>query len=177
MKKIAHLLTLLVLFSFPISRLDAQDSMKKTAIITGKVLDQKTGEPIIGAIVNAAGTSFGTATDITGQYRLEITPGTYTLECRIMSYKTIQMPNVVVGTVDLEINLAVEDASFEGSTLQITDYKKTNTEAAVLMEMRDAKLVVSGMSSAQIAKGQDRDAPQVARRIPGVTIVDNRFLS
>ncbi len=176
MKKIAHLLTLLVLFSFPIFRLDAQDSMKKTAIITGKVLDQKTGEPIIGAIVNAAGTSFGTATDITGQYRLEITPGTYTLECRIMSYKTIQMPNVVVGTVDLEINLAMEDASFEGSTLQITDYKKTNTEAAVLMEMRDAKLVVSGMSSAQIAKGQDRDASQVARRIPGVTIVDNRFV-
>ncbi len=96
MKKIAHLLTLLVLFSFPIIHLDAQDSMKKTAIITGKVLDQKTGEPIIGAIVNAAGTSFGTATDITGQYRLEITPGTYTLECRIMSYRLFRCPMLLL---------------------------------------------------------------------------------
>jgi TonB-dependent receptor len=150
--------------------------MIKGAVISGKVIDQKSGEPIIGAIVSAVGTAFGTATDVMGHYRLEIIPGTYTLECRIMSYKTLQMPNVVVGNVDLEINLSMEDASFEGSTLQIFDYKKTNTEAAVLMEMRDAKLVVSGMSSAQIAKGQDRDASQVARRIPGVTIVDNRFV-
>ncbi len=150
--------------------------MSKNVVISGKVIDQKTGEPLIGAIVSAVGTSFGTATDIMGQYRLEITSGTYTIECRLLSFKTIQLPNVVVGNVDMEINLAMEDASFEGSTLQIVDYKKTNTEAAVLMEMRDAKLVVSGMSSAQIAKGQDRDASQVARRIPGVTIVDNRFV-
>jgi TonB-dependent receptor len=176
MKKIAQpLLCLIILFSIFIT-VTGQDSINKNAVISGKVIDQKSGEPIIGAIVSAVGTPYGTASDIMGQYRLEIKAGTYTIECRIMSYKTVQLPNVIVGNSDLEINIAMEDASFEGSTLQIFDYKKTNTEAAVLMEMRDAKLVVSGMSSAQIAKGQDRDASQVARRIPGVTIVDNRFV-
>ena len=176
MKKIAPSLLCLILL-FPIfNNLLGRDALSKSIVISGKVIDQKTGEPLIGAIVSAVGTAYGTASDIMGQYRLEITPGTYTIECRLMSFKTVQLPNVVVGNVDLEINLTMEDASFEGSTLQIFDYKKTNTEAAVLMEMRDAKLVVSGMSSAQIAKGQDRDASQVARRIPGVTIVDNRFV-
>jgi TonB-dependent receptor len=37
-------------------------------------------------------------------------------------------------------------------------------------------VVVSGISSEQIVKTQDRDAAEVVRRIPGVTIVDNRFI-
>ena len=176
MKKIAHSLLCAILVFSQFTLVFGQNSLTKNPVISGKVIDQKTGEPIIGAIVSAVGTPYGTASDIMGQYRLEIKEGTYTLECRIMSYKTVQFPNVIIGKSDLEINITMEDASFEGSTLQIFDYKKTNTEAAVLMEMRDAKLVVSGMSSAQIAKGQDRDASQVARRIPGVTIVDNRFV-
>ena len=42
--------------------------------------------------------------------------------------------------------------------------------------MREFKGVLSGLGGAQIDKSQDRNASEVARRIPGVTVVDNRFV-
>ena len=43
--------------------------------ITGKVLNAADGEPIIGASVQAQGTSKGTITDIDGQFTIEVEPG------------------------------------------------------------------------------------------------------
>lgn len=175
LKKIILLFTAAVLQGlFSIS--EAQDLNSKTFVVFGKINEQKKGEPVIGAIVTAVGTGYGTVSDIMGEYKLELPNGTYTLECRLMTYKTVQIPNVVIQNQNVEINIVLEDDAKEGSTLVIQDVRKTNNEAAVLMEMKEAKSVVSGMSAAQIAKTQDRDASQVARRIPGVTIVDNRFV-
>ncbi len=175
LKKIILLFTAVVLQGlFSIS--EAQNLNSKTYVVFGKINEQKKGEPVIGAIVTAVGTGYGTVSDVMGEYRLELPNGTYTLECRLMTYKTVQIPNVVIQNQNIEINIILEDDAKEGSTLVIQDVRKTNNEAAVLMEMKEAKSVVSGMSAAQIAKTQDRDASQVARRIPGVTIVDNRFV-
>ncbi|RZK14829.1 MAG: TonB-dependent receptor, partial [Hymenobacter sp.] len=60
--------------------------------------------------------------------------------------------------------------------MTVSGVRRTNTEVSVINEMRQASVVVSGISSEQIVKTQDRDAAEVVRRIPGVTIVDNRFI-
>ncbi|MBM3427921.1 MAG: TonB-dependent receptor, partial [Bacteroidetes bacterium] len=176
MLKKSFLLIIIALFlPCAIQNIKAQDN-NKTAVVFGKINEQKKGEPVIGAIVTAVGTGYGTVSDVMGEYKLELPSGTYTLECRLMTYKTVQVNNVVIDTKSIEVNIVLEDDAKEGGLLVIQDVRKTNNEAAVLMEMKEAKSVVSGMSAAQISKTQDRDASQVARRIPGVTIVDNRFV-
>lgn len=176
MLKKSFLLIIIALFlPCAIQNVKAQDN-NKTAVVFGKINEQKKGEPVIGAIVTAVGTGYGTVSDVMGEYKLELPSGTYTLECRLMTYKTVQINNVVIDTKNIEVNIVLEDDAKEGGLLVIQDVRKTNNEAAVLMEMKEAKSVVSGMSAAQISKTQDRDASQVARRIPGVTIVDNRFV-
>ena len=52
----------------------------------------------------------------------------------------------------------------------------TNTENAVLILIKTSNLVVSGISNQQISRSQDKDASEVVRRIPGVTIRDGRFI-
>ncbi|EON76879.1 TonB-dependent receptor [Lunatimonas lonarensis] len=47
---------------------------------------------------------------------------------------------------------------------------------AVISEMRRSLNVVSGISSEQIRLSQDRDAAQAMSRVPGITIVNNRFV-
>lgn len=64
-------------------------------------------------------------------------------------------------------------ATNELSEVQVVDFKKTNSETAVLLEMKNATQITSGISSQQIQKTADRDAAQVVRRIPGVSIQSN----
>lgn len=54
--------------------------------------------------------------------------------------------------------------------------KKTNTDASVLKEMKEAKQVVSAISAEQISKTADNNAAESIKRIPGVTVVDGRFI-
>jgi len=161
-------------FFFPPFKLAAQSDKCE---LLGKVIEKATGNTIIGAVITVPGTSYGTVSDVMGEYRIAIPDGVYILDCRMVSYTPIQIKDIATkGQKKIQLDFVLEEASQEGSTLEIFEYRQTNTEAAVLMEMKEAKGIVSGVSSSQIAKGQDRDASQVARRIPGVTIVDNRFV-
>jgi hypothetical protein len=160
--------------TFIISVVSAQTS---NCLVVGKIIEKSTGNTIIGAVVTVPGTGYGAVSDVMGEYRIQLPEGNYTLDCRMVSYAPVQIKDVQTkGKKQIQLDFILEEDVQQGNTLEIFEFKQTNTEAAVLMEMKDAKGVVSGMSSTQIAKGQDRDASQVARRIPGVTIVDNRFV-
>ncbi|NOY78922.1 MAG: TonB-dependent receptor plug domain-containing protein, partial [Calditrichaeota bacterium] len=70
---------------------DFQNSVK----ITGQVLDAETGDPLIGANVLVAGTSYGAATDLQGRYEIANLPvGTYTIRVVMMGYTTAQKSGV-----------------------------------------------------------------------------------
>ncbi|MGC4022554.1 MAG: TonB-dependent receptor [Cyclobacteriaceae bacterium] len=73
--------------------------------------------------------------------------------------------------------MTLEETSvlIEGVTVQVT--RMTGTDVSVVKELREAKAVVSAISGIQISKTQDRDAADVVRRIPGVTVIDNRFVN
>ena len=51
-----------------------------------------------------------------------------------------------------------------------------SSEAAVMQAVRNSKMLVSGVSKQMIARAQDRDAGEVVRRIPGITIIDDKFI-
>ncbi|MEN9948583.1 MAG: CarboxypepD reg-like domain, partial [Bacteroidota bacterium] len=71
LKKIILLFTAVVLQGlFSIS--EAQNLNSKTYVVFGKINEQKKGEPVIGAIVTAVGTGYGTVSDVMGEYRLEL---------------------------------------------------------------------------------------------------------
>ena len=146
--------------------------------VSGRIIDESTGEELVGAVVQIESINAGAATDIFGKFKIEKVPvGNYQLSVSYISYqsKKIDAISVALGTTaTLEITL--NSTPLETNTVDIVEYRLTNTEAAVLMEMQEAKGVVNGIGSAQIAKSQDRDASEVARRIPGVTVVDNRFV-
>jgi outer membrane receptor protein involved in Fe transport len=70
----------------------------------------------------------------------------------------------------------MDAADVQLSGVQVVATRRTNTELSMLKSTKMAQLVVSGISSQQIAKTLDRDAGEVIKRVPGVTIMDNRFV-
>jgi outer membrane receptor for ferrienterochelin and colicin len=146
--------------------------------ISGHVVDEKSGEDLVGVIVQIPSLGLGAATDLFGVYTINKVPaGEHKVSFNLVSYaERIFERVVVVNSETFTLDAALSNASLETGVVNIVGERITNSEAAIVIEMKEAKGVVSGIGGAQIAKSQDRNASEVARRIPGVTIVDNRFV-
>lgn len=146
--------------------------------INGVVVDEKTGEPIIGANVVIQGTTNGAATDLEGNFQISnLAAGNYTLQVSYITYKTHTIPDVVVEDgkkTTIQIPM-VEDVS-ELSEVVVSGVRQVENDYALLSAIRESKLVVTGISSEMIVRTPDRDAAEVVKRIPGVTIQGGRFI-
>lgn len=146
--------------------------------IEGTVNDKKDKEPLTGAAILIEGTTIGTTADIDGNFKITgLAAGKYTFLISYVSYKSQRIPNVMVEKDKLTIlNVDLEDATLQLESVQVVAQRRTDTELSMLKSVRSAVQVVSGVSSQQIGKTLDRDASEVVKRIPGVTIQDNRFI-
>lgn len=150
----------------------------QTGVICGTVTDAKLKEPLIGASVVIEGTTVGAITDIDGNFRIEnVRPGTYTVTASYVSYQTQTVRDVpVVAHQEAVLRIELSDADLQLENVVVVAQRKLGTEMAVLNTMRKSLPVVNGISAQQIGKTQDSDAAEVLRRIPGITIVDDRFI-
>lgn len=151
----------------------------QSGAIKGSVKDGTSGEAVVGANVVIAGTAIGNIADINGEFQIpKVKAGTYTLIISFISYKTDTIKNV---TVYPDQTTVIDTKLFEETTelteVVVTGAKVTNTDLSVITEIRKADLVAVGISSQQISMSQDRDAAQIAKRIPGVTIIGGRFIN
>ena len=150
-------------------------SFTQAGKISGLIIDKNTQETLIGVNVSVEGTASGSITDVEGKYEItDLAPGNYKLIFSYIGYADKNVENVGVNANETtSLNVSMEVITNELTEVQVVDFKKTNTETAVLLEMKNANQISSGISSQQIQKNADRDAAQVVRRIPGVTIQGN----
>jgi len=161
--------TLLLLFLLPFI------GFAQNGKISGLIIDKTTQETLIGVNASVVNTDFGTISDIDGKYEIsDLAPGTYNISFSYIGYTDKKVANVQVKANETTtLNVSMDVASNELAEVQIIDFKKTNSETAVLLEMKNANQIASGVSSQQIGKTTDRDAAQVVKRIPGVLISGN----
>lgn len=161
----------LLLLTFPLILLS------QTGTLQGTVTDAETKDDIIGASVFLLGTTIGASTDIYGTYNISnIPPGEYEVQYSFVSFeKQIKKITIEAGkTTKVNIKMSPSATLLEGVT--IVEERVTNTEAALTMEIKQAKQIASGISKQQIEQSQDQNAADVMRRIPGVTVIENRFV-
>lgn len=126
------------------------------------------------------GTSLGTASGVDGDFIIQNVPaGNQNLLVSSIGYAKRKIENIKVENGNSSVvNTAMDEEStllVEGVTFQVT--RLTSTDVSIIKDIREAKAIVSAISGAQISKTQDRDASEVVRRIPGVTIFDGRFIN
>jgi outer membrane receptor for ferrienterochelin and colicin len=150
-------------------------SFAQQATIKGRVVDEK-GEPIPFATVISLEYKVGKGADFDGYYEFKLPIGKQTIRCSYMGYiaDSVQV-DVKAGQV-LQKDFILFESTTTKSEVEILAIRKTNTEIAVIQEMKESKQVVNAMSSEMIEKTGDSDAAEVVRRIPGVTVVGNNFI-
>lgn len=133
---------------------------------------------MIGANVTVEGTELGTVTDLDGNFEVENVPaGIYTILITNIGYanNTIEKVRVEAGKTTM-INTSMSEESLLLQTVEVKAQRKTDSEVSVVSEIKQLSNIAVGVSSQQITKTQDRDASQVVRRVPGVSIFDDRFI-
>ncbi len=92
-----------------------------TGKIKGKVTDNLTGDPLIGANVIISGTTMGAATDQNGHYFINnVPPGVYTLRAMMMGFKQLEMENVKVSAdLTTEVDFVLEESVIEGEVVTL----------------------------------------------------------
>jgi TonB-dependent receptor len=153
-------------------------SHAQTGSIEGIATDRKSKEALPGVMITLEGTSIGASADINGHFLISnLKPGKYKVKASYISFKPSVIEDVKVDvdkTTKVDVSLSENAVTLEGVT--VTGVKKTNTDVAMINVTRMSPLVSIAISGQQILRSQDRDASEVIRRLPGTTIIDDRFI-
>lgn len=149
----------------------------QTGVIKGIITDANTKESLIGATVVIQGTSKGASTDFDGNFRIDkVKVGSYNLVVSYISYDNQIVRAEVAEGKETELNFALKSASLDIDEVKVVAKRRDNTEISMVSSLKAGNLIVSGISAQQISKSQDKDAAEVIRRVPGITITDGRFV-
>jgi len=122
--------------------------------LRGKITDQETGEPLIGANVIVVGTSYGAATDVNGEYIIPyLIPDVYEVKASYIGYQARTISNVRINiglTTGLDFQLVPE--GIQVGTVEVVAEKplvnKYNTNANRITTSEDIEaLPVRGVDN------------------------------
>ncbi|MFT6881263.1 MAG: hypothetical protein ACJAVY_000044, partial [Marinoscillum sp.] len=151
MKKLI-IFSLVILSSFALSA--------QNGFIRGSVIDDSTGEELIGVTVMVSGTSKGAVTDFDGQFNISIEPGVYNIQVSFVSFQPITITGLEVksGGVNLVNEIRLKESVEELEAVVVTAQATRTTEAALLTVKKKSANLLDGISSASFRKIGDNDA-------------------
>ena len=147
------------------------------AAFRGRVVDAVTGEWLMGVTVKTMPQGAAVQTDEHGVFVLPLERGAkrVKLQFTYLGYKrleqTAERPDVDTLTV-----FRLEPLETTLGTATVKAQAQRNTEVAMVNIERHSLVVQSGVSAAQIAKTQDKDASEIIRRVPGISVIDKKFV-
>lgn len=145
--------------------------------IRGTMYDDTNGEPILFGTILIDETGDGTTSDLDGAYTLQLAPGTYNLTFQYLGFADLKISDVIVESgkvTQLEARLK-EDAEVLDEVV-ITASQARNTEAALATIKRKSTNVIDGISSASFKRMGDSNAAAAAKRVPGVSIQNGKYV-
>lgn len=134
----------------------------QTGKITGKILEDETGEPLIGANVVVKNTTKGTVTDLNGEFTVDgINAGEVTL---VISYISFESKEITTNVKEGQTT-SLGDISLKTNALGL---KQVNVIASVAID-RKTPVAVSNIKAAEIeSKLGNQEFPEILKVTPGV---------
>lgn len=146
--------------------------------ITGVVLAAEQGkqEPQPFTSVMIKGTDMRATTDMDGRFSLIAPPGTYIVVASLVGHANIAREITLGKASTVNVVLVFEEGGVQMETVQVVRERRVASEIAVLQAVRNSDQLANAVGREQIAKGQDRTAADVVKRVPGVTLQGDRFV-
>lgn len=164
-------------YLLPVAIFALTASTSHAGIVKGKIVDRTTNEPLIGATVRNEASKTAAVTDIDGCFSLNLKQGNQTITVSYIGYSdTTVVAKVLSGNEVTMLNISIPPDATSLSEVVVTAVARKDTETAMIEEEKNSDVVQTGVSAQQIAKTQDKDASEVIRRVPGISIIDDKFV-
>lgn len=158
--------------------------VRKVQVTTGSVEgileDAKTNEPLIGASAKVIGTSLGATTNVEGRFSIKLSPGNYQLAFSYIGYETSIVRDVKVESgKTTQISHKLKESATQLQDIVVIGNRTLNgnvvqsNEITMVNDIKTSPLIITGISAQQISRSVDQDAGEVARRLPGVAVLNN----
>lgn len=146
--------------------------------VSGKVIDAKLAEGLIGCTVRLNNDVGGAATDFDGNYRIANVPaGTYTLTVNYTGYTEKTIAEVLVRDGEATtVDIALEDGAANViAEVVVTATAQRSSMSALTILQKNSSVIADGISAEVIKRTPDRTTGDVIRRVSGASIQDNKF--
>jgi TonB-dependent receptor len=141
------------------------------------VVDDKTGETLVGANVIIDGTTKGATSDLDGVATLALDPGTYDIRVSYISYQPTVVKDVKVDPGKINIfTVRLNSADLQINEVVITAKAARNTENALLTLQKQSPKLFDAITSDQFSKIGARDAAGALKKVTGVTISGGKYV-
>lgn len=166
-----------LLIAFALLCVAMQSVQAQTGVLSGKAVDKKTGELLIGVAIYVAGTSTGTTTDLDGNYNMKLDVGTYDIAASYLSYqkKTVTGVEIKAGQVT-SINFAMESEATEIKEIVVEAKKARNTDAAIISIQKKSYVIQDGVSAQQLVKTGSSNAAESMKQMTGANVEDGKYM-
>jgi TonB-dependent receptor len=173
MKNVVSSLLWVVLWSIP-TLLAAQKGS-----ISGKVIDGKIAEALVGVSIRLDGDAGGAITDLDGNFTIGgVVPGNHSITINYTGYQPKTLEGIVVqqGQATL-VDVALEETSFGEALTEVVIVANASRESmsALTILQKSSPLIADGISAETIRRTPDRTTGDVIRRVSGASIQDNKF--
>jgi TonB-dependent receptor len=140
--------------------------------IKGQVVDQATGETLIGANITIENTSIGNAADLDGNFILRLVPaGKWTLKVSYVGYQTVTLSVTVADNTTLEQNFRLVPQTIAGEEVIVTAQARGQVQA--INQQLSSDKISSVVSEARIQELPDFNAAAAISRLPGITTLSS----
>lgn len=144
-------------------------AQKKFGAVSGRIVDQQTGEGLPGATVTLKGTTIGEVTDQVGNYFIINAPtGKQIFEIRFLGYGTIEKEIDVEEQAINELNAELELDITSLSEIVITS--QALGQAGAINQQISSNTILNVVSKDKIRELPDQNAAETVGRISGIYV-------
>lgn len=147
--------------------------------VSGTVFDAQTSRPIVGVRIHVdgqTGDELSTGTD--GTYRLELSPGKYTLKFTSEQYLDVTLTDIQIKGGDAVDGSTIMTSRGMTTTVEVAESVSavTATAEAMLSERKLAAQVSDSISNEEMKKSTASDAARALEKVTGVSVVEGGYV-
>lgn len=143
--------------------------------VAGKIIDEKSGEPVIGATIRIG--SSGTVTGTDGSFMLALPAGNYTALVSSVGYGTKEISGIEIGSAQtFPLQVMLRQAKGQLSTVVVKASARKESIAALYARQKNASEITNGISAEEISRTPDRHIGESLKRISGISTNDNKYV-
>ena len=145
--------------------------------LTGIVIDENTGEELIGVNIYIPSISGGGVTDLSGRYYIELDPGNYTIEVSYITHqkKIIEDIEIVSGRVTV-LDITLLERSQELEEVVVSARRMDNNEASLLRLQKRSLPVQDGISAEEIDRIGFTNSAESMRQVTGASVEGGGYI-